>query len=135
MLEGLPGPLPDLDTQPFWDGCNEGRFLLPTCHDCGTVRWPPGPMCPACQSEQTDWVDWTGPGKVYSWTVVHHAAHPALAEQIPYIIALVEVAPSVRVLGNVIGCAPEDMRADMEVELFFEDAGEGEQLPNFRVPT
>ena len=135
MLEGLPGPLPDLDTQPFWDGCNEGRFLLPTCADCRTVRWPPGPMCPVCQSERTDWVDWKGPGTVYSWTVVHHAAHPALAEQVPYVIALVEVAPNVRVLGNVTGCEPGEVHADMEVELFFEDVGEGEQLPNFRVPS
>jgi len=133
MLTGLPLPLADHDTQPFWEGCREGRFLLPSCADCGAFRWPPGPMCPQCQSCDTRWVESSGVGRVYSWVVVHHAAHPALADQVPYAIALIELRPGVRVVGNVAGCAPEALRADMPVELYFEELADGERLPNFRV--
>lgn len=132
MLDGVPLALADHDTQPFWDGCNEGRLLLPHCRDCGACRWPPGPMCPSCQGTDTNWTEWAGVGKVYSWVVVHHAPRPALAEQVPYIIALVELLPKIRILANVTDCVPEEMAADLPLELFFEDVGDGERLPNFR---
>jgi uncharacterized OB-fold protein len=133
MLPGLPLPLADHDTKPFWDGCNEGRFLLPRCAGCGTYRWVPGPMCPECQSCETDWIEWSGIATVYSWVVVHHPALPELVDHVPYVIALIELREGIRVLGNVAGCAPEDMRVDLQVELFFEEVAEGERLPNFRV--
>jgi uncharacterized OB-fold protein len=133
MLTGLPGPLADLDTQPFWDGCNDRRLLLPRCADCTAYRWPPGPMCPQCQSQATEWVQWSGTGTVYSWVVVHHAAHPALADQVPYVAALVELEPGIRILGNILGVAPEEMRPDLALTLVFEDAGDGELIPNWEV--
>ena len=55
---------PDLDTQPFWDGCQREQFLVPRCGACNTTRWPPGPMCPECQSTQTDWIESGGRGSV-----------------------------------------------------------------------
>jgi uncharacterized protein len=133
VLQGLPLPLADLDTKPFWDGCNEGRLLLPQCGACRTFRWPPGPMCPACQSGTTDWVEAAGTGEVYSWVIVHHAAYPALADQVPYVIALVELPEGIRILGNVAGCAPDDVRAGLSVEVVFEEIADSELLPNFQV--
>jgi uncharacterized OB-fold protein len=92
-------------------------------------------MCPDCQSTETDWAEWSGRGKVYSWIVVHHPAHPALADQVPYVVALVELEARIRVVANVVGCPPDEVRADMPVELFFADVGDGERLPNFRAVT
>lgn len=41
----------------------------------------------------------------------------------PYVVAIVELAdePDVRLITNVVGVAPEDMRVGIEVEVFFED--------------
>lgn len=133
MLEGLPLPLADHDTLPFWEGCSEGRLLLPHCRACGTVRWPPGPMCPECQGSDTNWVESTGKGKVYSWVVVHHAAHPALVDQVPYVIAMIELGEGIRMVGNVAGCTHDAIHVDLPVEVYFEEVAEDEQLPNFRV--
>ena len=132
MLHGLPRPRPDLDTQPFWDGCAEGRFLVPTCAGCGRPRWPPGPMCPYCRSEATDWVPAAGRGSVYSWIVASHPVDPVLADQVPYVVAMIDLPEGIRVVGNVLGCEPAEVTAGMAVELMFEDAGEGLRLPNFR---
>jgi len=133
MLKGMPLPQPDLDTQPFWDGCQREKFLVPWCRACGKARWPPGPSCPDCQSTETDWTESTGLGSVYSWIVAAHPVDPVLVDQVPYVVALIELEEGVRVVGNVEGCDPEEIVAGMAVELFFEEV-EGMRLPNFRHP-
>jgi uncharacterized OB-fold protein len=134
MLNGMPRPLPDLDTQPFWDACREQRFLVPKCADCGYARWPPGPMCPQCQSTETDWIEASGEGQVYSWVVVTHPVDPILADQVPYVVGLIELAEGARVVGNVDGCDPDEVVAGMDVRLYFGDPGpDGIPIPNFRV--
>lgn len=131
MLTGMPRPRADLDTQPFWDGVAERRFLVPTCGICETPRWPPGPMCPSCQSQETEWRETDGTGTVYSWVVVTHPVAEALVEQVPYAVGLIELPEGVRVVGNVLGVDPSAIRAGMPVRLVFEDAGDGALLPNW----
>jgi uncharacterized OB-fold protein len=36
------------DTAFFWDGTAAGELRIQRCAQCGAVRHPPGPMCPAC---------------------------------------------------------------------------------------
>ena len=132
MLRGLPAPVPDLDTQPFWDGCEAGKFLVPECSVCGARRWPPGPMCPVCRSTETTWIESTGRGSVYSWLVVHHPVNPVLADQVPYVVAMIDLEEGVRVVGNVEGCEPGEIVAGLPVDLVFETHEDGMQIPNFR---
>lgn len=134
MLRGMPHPRPDHDTQAFWDGVGEGRFLVPRCSACGKGHWPPGPMCPYCQGAELAWCDAPARGTVYSWVVANHPVDEVLVDQVPYAIALIDLEPGVRVVGNVIGCDPSEIRAGMELELFFEEREEGVRVPNFRVP-
>lgn len=132
MLEGVPLPQPDPDTQLFWDGCNEERFLVPRCVPCGKTRWPPGPMCPHCQSTATEWIESSGAGSVYSWVVVTHPVDPVFIDQVPYVVAMIDLAEGVRVVGNVEDCAPDEIVAGMAVELFFEQRDQHTKIPNFR---
>jgi uncharacterized protein len=134
VLKGMPLPKPDLDTQPFWDGCQAERFLIPRCGACGTSRWPPGPMCPVCQSQETEWIESTGRGSVYSYVIAVHPVHPVLVEQVPYAVALIDLQEGVRVVGNVLGVAVDEVDIGLPVELFFEQVA-GVNLPNFRVAT
>jgi uncharacterized OB-fold protein len=127
----MPLPEPDRDTRPFWDGCARERFLVPRCGQCGATRWPPGPMCPECQSTVTEWIESSGRGSVYSWVVAAHPVAEVLADQVPYVVGLIELEEGVRVVGNVVDCAPEEVEAGMAVEVFFEPCGEF-LLPNWR---
>lgn len=134
MLNGLPRPRADLDSEPFWAGCREGRLLIPRCGDCGAARWPPGPMCPACQSQETAWEPASGRGTVYSWVVVTHPVDEALIDQVPYAVGLIELEEGVRLVGNVAGIDPSDIVAGLPVTAYFEPPdAEGRRLPNFRV--
>ena len=131
MLKGMPKPRADEDTAPFWEGCAEGRLMVPRCVAGGHPRWPPGPMCPVCQSQDTEWIEAVGEGRVYSWTVVTHPVDVVLADQVPYIVALVDLPEGVRVIADLIDCDPDAVAAGMPVRLAFEDQ-EGLNIPNFR---
>jgi uncharacterized protein len=89
-------------------------------------------MCPYCRATGTDWLESSGRGRVYSWIVASHPVDAVLVDQVPYVVGLIDLEEGVRVVGNVLGCLPEDVEAEMRVELFFEDGPDGLRLPNFR---
>ena len=75
-------------------------------------------------------------GSVYSFTVVRHATHPAVAERLPYIVALVEFAglPQVRLVSNVTDACVEAVRIGMPVQLWWDrlDGQPELYVPRFR---
>ena len=71
----------------------------------------------------------TGQGTVHSYTVIHHPPVPGY--DIPIPVALVELEEGTRVVGNLAGCALEDIHIGMKVECRVEDADETVKLPFF----
>lgn len=128
-----PQPIPDADTLPFWEGCQQHRLLIPHCQGCGNFVFFPAPRCPQCGSAKLEWTPVSGRGRVYSWVVVHRPIHPAFT-QVPYIVAVVELEEQegLRLPGNLRGCPPEAVRAGMPVEVFFEPVSAGVTLPLWR---
>jgi uncharacterized OB-fold protein len=98
-------PLPEIDetNRPFWDALKERRFLVPRCESCGHFNWPPYPACRSCLGEAQEWTEVSGNGTLFSFTVVHRGLG-AFSEDVPYVIALVELDERPRslvVMGNV----------------------------------
>jgi hypothetical protein len=75
-----------------------------------------------------------GRGRVYSYTIVHHPALPALEAGVPYNVVAVEFddAPGVRLVSNVLDVAPEELSVGMAVVLVWDEAGPEVVLPRFR---
>ncbi len=124
-----PLPQPDAMTRPFWEACRRRELQVSRCGDCGHLFLPPGPCCPRCWSTQLAPRVVSGEGHVFSFAVyrrTYHAAIPA-----PYVVALVELVEGPRLISNLVGCAPEEVRVDMPVLVHFEDVGEF-TLPRFR---
>lgn len=135
--DGMPRPDPNRDDEGFWRGCAEQRLQFQTCADCGTCRHPPIAVCAQCRSVRVTWTPTTGRAQIYTYTVIHHAAHPAVAARLPYVTAVVSFddIPAVRLLTNITHCDPADVRIGMAVELRWDDIGDGLFLPRFRPPT
>jgi uncharacterized OB-fold protein len=74
----------------------------------------------------------SGKGSVYTFTVTHQNQAPGFRGEVPYVLAVVELAEGVRMMTNVVGCAPEDVRIGMPVEVVFEDVTPEVALPRFR---
>jgi hypothetical protein len=65
---------------------------------------------------------------VFSFVVYRRSYHPGMPA--PYVVALVELEEGPRLISNIVGCAPEEVAIDMQVEVRFEEAG-GYTLPRF----
>ncbi|MWA06163.1 hypothetical protein F8568_038605 [Actinomadura sp. LD22] len=117
------------DSAFFWDGVDAGELRIQRCAGCGTLRHPPGPMCPKCRSLDRDHVVASGRGEVHSYVVHHHP--PVPGRTAPYAVAVVELEEGVRIVGNVNGCPPEDVRIGMPVRLEFERMDDELVLPQW----
>ena len=66
-------------------------------------------------------------GKVISYTVVHVAAE-GFEDQVPYVLAIVELEDGPRITAQVTDCGPDEVRIGDEVEIVFRRMGqEGEE--------
>lgn len=130
----MPKPVPTMDDEPFWRSCAERRLRFQSCAACGTPRHPPTPVCPVCRSTATAWVDGPARAEVFTFTVVHHASHPAVADRLPYVGAVITFPdlPGVRLVSNVTDCDPHAVAIGMPVELWWDDVGDGTLVPRFR---
>jgi uncharacterized OB-fold protein len=127
-------PLPVMTpwSAPFWEGCKRGELLIQKCQDCQTLNFYPKLYCASCLSSNLEWVKAGGKGKVYSYMVVYAFQPTEFAEDVPYVVAVVELDEGVRMMSNIVGCPPEEVRCDMRVEVVFEKATEEITLARFR---
>lgn len=140
MIEDQPLPALDDDSRPFWEAAAHGELVIQACGDCGQLRHPPRPMCPACHSFATAWSPRSDRARVWSFVVPHPPLLPAFAPYAPYNVCVVELddAPGIRLIGNLVaapGAAinsvdPATIRIGEPVRVVFEtvkDVG----LPRF----
>jgi uncharacterized OB-fold protein len=127
-----PVPEPTADSAPYWAALREHRLLLQQCAACGKLRHYPRPLCDACYSGEAGWTQSSGAGVIHSWTVAHHAFHPAFKSALPYTVVTIELAEGVRMLGPWRGPA-EAVRVGQRVRLVFEDVLPELTLPAFDV--
>ena len=102
--------LPDTEDEsvkPFWDATARGELLVQKCSQCGRMRIPPRPMCPACRSLANEWVPLSGKGRVWSYVIPHPPLLPAYMEFAPYNVITVELDedPALRLVGNLVASA------------------------------
>jgi uncharacterized OB-fold protein len=126
-------PLPPVSAEgvPFWDATRNQRLVLPWCQKCDAAFWFPRAACPRCLSTDIDWRPASGRGTVYAASAQHVAATPALADRVPYAVALVELEEGVRLMSNVVGCPADDVHAGMAVSVTWEPLEDGRHLPQF----
>jgi uncharacterized OB-fold protein len=132
MEYSKPIPVPDNASQPFWEGARNHKLLLQRCCGCGTIQSFPQSCCRKCLSGDIEWFEASGKGKIYSFTVIHRPPSQNFEEDIPYIVAIIELDEGPRVMSNIIGMTPEDAKVDMTVEVIFDDISSTISLPKFR---
>ena len=124
-----PVPEPTIDSKPYWDGLKERRLLLQQCGNCGLVRHYPRPMCARCHSLEVRWIESSRQGRLHSWTEVHHPFVPALRDEIPYVMATVELEEGVRLQCQMLGADAAALRLDLPLEIVFREVQDGLVLP------
>ena len=141
MIAGVPLPLPDDDSTPFWEAAANGELRIQACTACGRLRMPPRPMCPACTSFDSEWRRMSGRGTVWSYGVAHPPLLPAFAEQAPYnvVVVTLDEDPEIRLVGNLIEHAgaplgaidPTSIVIGEPVRVVFDEVRDGVRLPRW----
>ena len=124
---------PDPVSEPFWAAARAHRLVCQRCGACGARRLPPVPLCHVCRSFDVEWETLSGMGRIYSYTVVRSSPVPALAADVPYVIAVVALddAPGVRLVTNVVGGDVDDVVVDAPVAVVWDDVSDTVTIPRF----
>jgi uncharacterized OB-fold protein len=127
-------PEPDETTEFYWQAAARGELAILRCRACGRFVHPPRTPCPVCRSTDLAPERMSGRGTIHTFTISHH---PASGRPSPFALVLVELdeQEGLRVLAELRGCALDEVRVGMPVDVEFEDAGEGIRLPQFRLRT
>lgn len=130
--DGMPPPLADPNTLPWWQAAAEHRLVVQRCTACQHTRLPPAPVCPECRSADADWKEVSGRGEVYTYTTVYRPI--AADQQLPFIVAVIALEDSggLRIISNVVDTDPGDLAIGMPVELVWEDMSADLAIPRFR---
>ena len=124
LHSGLPSPVAAADglDRQFWDGLREEQLRLQRCHACRGWQWGPEFCCHHCRSFDMGYEATAAEGTIYSHQRVWHPVHPALADQGPYVIVLVELptAGKVRMVGNLLGDPRQPLQIGAPVTGVFE---------------
>jgi uncharacterized OB-fold protein len=129
--DAMPVPAASRVTLPWWQAAAEHRLVVQVCETCGATRHPPSPRCPRCHSRDATWRDLPGTGTVYTFTVVHQAFLPALADRVPYVVAVVELdgGDGARLVTNIVDVPPTEVQIGDRITVVFEDMGPELALP------
>lgn len=106
------------DSAYFWEGVAAHELRLQKRLD-GSLQHPPVPAVWQDKEAPIAYEVASGRGTVYSY-VVHHAPQVP-GRTLPFVIALVELDEGVRMLGELRGVQPEDVKIGMPVEVTFLD--------------
>lgn len=116
-----------LGLEEYWERFDDGRFATTRCDVCGEWAWPPRGHCPLCGSAAVAWTDLSGDGTVYSKTVVRRG-QGEWADQVPYVVAVIELTEGPHVLANVVGPGALDISIGDPVRV---DVGGDAGVPTF----
>ena len=127
-----PKPVADWETRGYWEGAGRHELVLQRCRRCGTVQHRPRALCVTCLGGEIEHFVASGRGSVWTFTVTEQNQVPPFRDATPYVLAYVELEEGPRLLTNVVGCAPDDVRIGMPVVAEFRADADGLAVPVFR---
>ncbi len=123
-----PLPVPTPQTQPFWDALAEGRVELQHCADCERYIYYPRTHCPGCLTRDLEWRELSGNGVVHTYTVARRPTAPPWSEDLPQLIAVVELDEGPRLTTELVNVDPDAIEVGMRVQPVFQAVGEATLL-------
>ena len=125
-----PEPTSDEPSAPFFEAAARGQLMLQRCSDCGEHHFPITEVCTRCLATELDWVEASGDATLFTFGVMHHLYHPGFAGEIPYNVAVVELAEGPRISSS-IQAPNETLEVGMALRVGFDSSGDV-TVPVFR---
>jgi hypothetical protein len=126
----VPEPRQDPADAAYWAAAAQGVLTVPYCSSCQQYSWFPRRHCPVCGGTAVELRPVSGDGVVYSFTINRRPAG-AFRDQKAVIIAYVELTEGPRVLTNLVGVDPADVRIGLPVRAVFDSSPHGAGVLRF----
>ena len=132
MSNNKPMPVPTEISAPFWEGLKAERLLIQQCERCSHWVFYPRRHCPACFTHALAWREVSGGATLYSFTVTRIATLPDFADEMPQILAVVELDQGVRINTNLVGLDEAEVKVGMRLQpVYAEVDAKGNRLLRF----
>ena len=130
-----PRPVPTPVTRPFWDGLREEKVRLQRCSACDSWVYYPRARCPRCLSGGLTWHEVSGRGHLFSFTVTHQPTTFQFADEMPQLIAIVELDEGVKLTTTLVGPVGDvtALRVGLPVVPVFDHGDDGITLLRYRL--
>lgn len=129
-----PKPYEDEDNRAFLTAWREeGQILLQKAADGGKPFFYPRPMCPYTGSAELVTIPASGKGRIVSYAFVLRPNHPAFNEEVPIILAEIELAEGASLLGRIICEDTNRIASGLAVETLPAEEASRYPLPTFRL--
>ena len=128
-----PRPLPTPTSAPYWDALARDEVMLQRCMKCHEWVHYPRRRCPSCLSTEMAWERVSGEGTIFTFSVARQPTAVMFGDEVPQIIAVVELREGVHITSTIVGCAPEDVAIGAEVVPVFDHGTDGSTLLRYRL--
>ncbi|MFJ7882757.1 OB-fold domain-containing protein [Pseudomonas sp. NPDC096917] len=132
MSNNKPMPVPTEISAPFWEGLKAERLLIQQCNQCSDWVFYPRRHCPQCFAHELTWREVNGGASLYSFTVTRIPTLPDFADEMPQILAVIELDQGVRINSNLVGLDESEVKIGMRLQpVFAEVDAKGTRLLRF----
>ena len=114
-----PLPLPSHTSGAFWEAAKDGKLMLQYDAKSGKYQFWPRPANIHSDAEALEWREASGKGTLFARTTVHIPMR-GFEDLAPYTLAAVDLEEGVRVVGRLVGIAPEDAEHGMKLRVCWE---------------
>jgi uncharacterized protein len=128
-------PLPPMDAQSrwWWQACHDGQLLLQQCELCGHLQHYPRLLCLECGTDRLTHTKASGLGTVSSFTIIRRAVSAAFEADVPYVVALIELAEGPTIMANIVNSPVDAVTIGAPVRVTFERRTEEVSIPQFEL--
>lgn len=121
MAWNKPLPKPTPTSQPFWDGLKAHEVRIQQCDDCGHWIFFPRSNCSSCGSNHLQWHVVSGESTLHSFTVSRVPTLPEFTDEMPQLLAVVQLKGGPHLNTTLVGLKPEDVRIGQGLKPVFDD--------------
>ncbi len=137
MSYNKPVPVPDDLSKPFWKAAKERSLSIQRCQHCGYYSHPPDVVCPKCRGLEPSFKfePVSGRGRIKSWIVMQDAFLPGFVDDLPFVIAIVELEEQegLRLVTRLVNSSDANVKIGAPVSVVFEDITPAITLPQFKL--
>lgn len=120
MAWNKPLPHPTHISAPYWEGLQAHEVRLQQCEQ-GHWLFFPRTHCPTCGSRHLQWKKVSGAGQLYTFTVARVPTMPEFTDEMPQLLAVVQLDEGVHINTTLVGVEPEAIRVGQRLRPVFDE--------------